>query len=249
MGHRPVKRVQTQVYADEQSRARQLDEAHVWIGTITACAYTSALSSSERGWSPEQVAGPSQAGSRQDSHFTREHLSVHLCPAWRVRRTTGWRRYLPRAKSKRGWRGRRGRQPGILHRSCARPTRRTAPRAPMTDSTPGHWEADLMLFQDLRTGGTHPARATLSSSSSPVRLPGKASQIRSPAPSPQVLAPLPAAAGGGRSPSTTGPSSHAIYRLHDLGISRPSSAILVPLGRRAVSRTPTAACGALCRAR
>ena len=136
----------------------------------------------------------------------------------RVPRITGWRHYLPRAKSKRGWRGRRGRQSCLLHGSCARPIRRAPPRAPLTASTPGHWEADLMLFQDIWTCGADHARTPLPSSSLPVRPPGKASQPRSPAPSSQVLGQLPAAAGDGRLPSTTGPSSPSIYRLHDLGI-------------------------------
>ncbi len=56
-----------------------------------------------------------------------------------------WRHYLPRAKSKRGFRGRKGGSPAsfIAHR---RPLAER-PQAADDRQTPGHWEADLMLFR------------------------------------------------------------------------------------------------------
>ena len=56
-----------------------------------------------------------------------------------------WRHYLPRGKSKRGWRGRRGGSPASfirLRRPLAERPQDAADRL-----TPGHWEADLMLFR------------------------------------------------------------------------------------------------------
>ena len=57
-----------------------------------------------------------------------------------------WRHYLPRAKSKRGFRGRRGGSPASFI-----PKRRPLLERPQSASdrrTPGHWEADLMLFRN-----------------------------------------------------------------------------------------------------
>ena len=56
-----------------------------------------------------------------------------------------WRHYLPRAKSKRGWRGRKGGSPAsFIH--LRRPLAER-PKAASDRHTPGHWEADLMLFR------------------------------------------------------------------------------------------------------
>ena len=56
----------------------------------------------------------------------------------------GWRHYLPRAKSKRGWRGRKGGSPASFM-AMRRPIAER-PQSAADRRTPGHWEADLMLF-------------------------------------------------------------------------------------------------------
>ncbi len=56
-----------------------------------------------------------------------------------------WRHYLPRAKSKQGWRGRSGGSPASFIQ-----LRRPLAERPQDEAdclTPGHWEADLMLFR------------------------------------------------------------------------------------------------------
>ncbi len=55
-----------------------------------------------------------------------------------------WRHYLPRGKSKRGWRGRRGGSSAsfIAHRLPLA----HRPQEAACRQTPGHWEADLMAF-------------------------------------------------------------------------------------------------------
>jgi transposase, IS30 family len=94
-----------------------------------------------RGWSPEQVsAALAQAGTRLS------HETIYRFIAGQIARTKdySWRLYLPRAKSKRGWRGRKGGSPAehIRHRvSIAQ-----RPAQVQDRSLPGHWEADLMLF-------------------------------------------------------------------------------------------------------
>jgi len=84
-----------------------------------------------------------------------------------------WRFYLPRKKSKRGWRGRRGggSDTFIAHRRplCERP------QEVEKRLTVGHWEADLMLFskygQAVLTLHERCTRLLLA-----VRLPNKSSQ-------------------------------------------------------------------------
>ncbi len=88
------------------------------------------------GWSPAQVAGrlAQAAGAPVIAHETPIALA-----------TGSWRHYLPRGKSKRGWRGRRGGSPAAFiaqRRPLAERHQTAAAR-----QTPGHWEVDLMLFR------------------------------------------------------------------------------------------------------
>ena len=55
-----------------------------------------------------------------------------------------WRHYLPRSKSKRGLRGRRGGSSATLIEGRIPIAER--PAAAADRNSPGHWEADLMLF-------------------------------------------------------------------------------------------------------
>ena len=95
------------------------------------------------GWSPAQVSG------RLALEYGRpvvSHESIYRFIYAQLVRTKdySWRLYLPRGKSKRGWRGRRGGNTIV----------RTPGRAPLSQrspeaddrGTPGHWEADLMRF-------------------------------------------------------------------------------------------------------
>lgn len=95
------------------------------------------------GWSPEQVCG------RLARKYGRKRISpetIYRFIAAQIARHKdySWRHYLPRGKSKRGFRGRKGGS-SALH---------IEKRIPIADrplqvsdrSVPGHWEADLMLF-------------------------------------------------------------------------------------------------------
>ena len=100
-----------------------------------------------------------------------------------------WRHYLPRAKSKRGWRGRKGGSPAsFIH--LRRPLAER-PKAASDRHTPGHWEADLMLFrtygQAILTLHERYSRILIA-----VRPPGKAASPIASAMA-AILAPLPTA--------------------------------------------------------
>lgn len=94
------------------------------------------------GWAPQTVA----ARLAQDHGRHISHETIYRFIAAQIARTKdyAWRRYLPRGKSKRGWRGRKGGSPAdhIQRRVplCQRPA------AASDRVQPGHWEADLMLF-------------------------------------------------------------------------------------------------------
>ena len=128
------------VYADQQSRARR------WTGSKldrNESLREIVLSRLAQGWSPEQVVGrlALKKGKKVISHET-IYRFIHA----QIARTKdySWRYYLPRGKSKRGWRGRKGGSPALLiaHR------RPISQRSKDVDDrrSPGHWEADLMLF-------------------------------------------------------------------------------------------------------
>ena len=129
------------VYADQQSRARR------WSGSRLerdADLRDRVLSRLQQGWSPDQVAGrlALESGKKVISHET-----IYRFIYAQLARTKdySWRRYLPRSKSKRGWRGRKGGSPASfihLRRPLAERPQDAADRR-----TPGHWEADLMLFR------------------------------------------------------------------------------------------------------
>ncbi len=129
------------VYANQQSRARR------WTGSKldrNSFLREMVLSRLAVGWSPQQVSGrlARDTGAQVISHET-IYRFIHA----QIARTKdySWRHYLPRGKSKRGWRGRRGGSPAsfIAHRRplCERPKQANDRK------TPGHWEADLMLFR------------------------------------------------------------------------------------------------------
>ena len=96
-----------------------------------------------KGWSPEQVAGRLKL---EEGRSVIGHESIYRFIYSQLKRTNdgAWRLYLPRAKAKRGRRGRKGGSPasfiqqrvGLAHR----------PPEALARTQPGHWEADFMLF-------------------------------------------------------------------------------------------------------
>ncbi len=170
-------------YANQQSHARR------WTGSKLERDSTlreSVLSGLKQGWSPEQVAErlALEAGKCVISYET----IYRFIYAQLIRtKDYSWRHYLPRAKSKRGWRGRKGGSPAsfIAHR---RPLSER-PEEANDRQNPGHWEADLMMFgtsgQAILALHERYSRLLLA-----VRIPGKAAQPVAKAMT-KLLAPLP----------------------------------------------------------
>jgi len=128
------------VYAQQQARSRR------WRGSRLIRQpglQAQVLQWLGQGWSPVQVAGRLK---REHSPMRISYESIYRFIDSQIRRTKNyqWRHYLPRGKSKRGWRKHKGgssvdhiqqriaigQRPAYIHKR----------------HQPGHWEADLMLF-------------------------------------------------------------------------------------------------------
>ena len=91
-------------YANQQAHARR------WRGSRLErdeALRDKVLSGLKQGWSPEQVAGrmAMESGSTVISH---ESIYRFIYGQIARKKDYSWRHYLPRAKSKRGWRGHKG---------------------------------------------------------------------------------------------------------------------------------------------
>lgn len=131
-------------YAQQQTRARR------WKGSRLerdAGLRREVLERLGRGWSPEQVAGRL---AREHGRKVISYESIYRFIDAQLRRTTdfAWRRYLPRGKSKRGYRGRKGGSPASFIEG--RVSLANRPIQAADRKTAGHWEADLMMFSKYR---------------------------------------------------------------------------------------------------
>ena len=127
-------------YADEQARARR------WSGSRLereADLRNTVLDRLKCGWSPEQVAGRM---ARDTGRPVISHETIYRFIHAQIARTGdySWRLLLPRAKSKRGFRGRKGGSPASFIEGRVPVAER--PAEADDRATAGHWEADLMLF-------------------------------------------------------------------------------------------------------
>jgi transposase, IS30 family len=127
-------------YAQEQTAARRwtgsrLERDPVLRNVVLGCLAC--------GWSPEATAGWLR---RQKPAVMISHESIYRFIYAQMQRTHdwAWRLYLPRAKSKRGCRGRRGGSPASFIQDRVSISQR--PKTVESRRSAGHWEADLMLF-------------------------------------------------------------------------------------------------------
>jgi len=126
-----------------------------------------------RGWSPEQVAGRL---ARDEGRKVISYETIYRFIYAEIKRTKDyrWRHYLPRGKSKRGRRGRKRSSSASFIEGRVSLAER--PPAVNDRSTPGHWEADLMMFakygQAVLTVHERQSRLLLA-----IRLASKAAQL------------------------------------------------------------------------
>ena len=198
-------------YAHRQARARR------WRGSRLERddrLRLRVLAGLRAGWSPEQVTGrlALEAGRSVISY---ESIYRFIYGQMARKKDYSWRHYLPRRKSKRGWRRRQGRsRSSTVFIQQRRPLSERPPEA-ADRSAPGHWEADLMHF-----GNRGPALLALCERRSRLlllrRTPGKAAQ-----PVANLLAQtLRALPPGWRRTATfdNGTEFARHYRLHALGM-------------------------------
>jgi transposase, IS30 family len=133
VGYRPA-------YAHEQTRARRWKGSKLERDESLRSAILERL---KQGWSPEQIAGRL---AREQAQPSVSHETIYRFIYAQIARTNdfSWRRYLPRAKSKRGRRGTRGGSPASFIEGRTPLSER--PAEARDRQTPGHWEADLMMF-------------------------------------------------------------------------------------------------------
>jgi IS30 family transposase len=127
-------------YAEAQTAARRWSGSRLERDEALRERVLAALA---RGWSPEQVAGRLKL---EDGRPVIGHESIYRFVYSQLKRTSdgAWRHYLPRAKARRGRRGRKGGSPASFIRQ--RLALATRPAEALGGDRPGHWEADSMLF-------------------------------------------------------------------------------------------------------
>lgn len=127
-------------HAAERARARR------WKGSKldrSESLRRSVLKALGEGLSPEQASGRM---AREAGHSVISHETIYRFIYAQIARHQdySWRNYLPRAKAKRGFRGKRGGSPANFIQN--RLSIQQRPSEAGDRSHPGHWEADLMLF-------------------------------------------------------------------------------------------------------
>lgn len=127
-------------YADQQTKARRWGGPRLEREPDLRRAVLEGLA---QGLSPEQVAGR-LACERGRKLISYESIYRFIYAQIARTKDYSWRHYLPRGKSKRGFRGRRGGSSTTFIEGRIPVSQRPAEAADRT--VPGHWEADLMLF-------------------------------------------------------------------------------------------------------
>lgn len=133
VGYRPS-------YAEQQAHSRCWRGSRLLRQPVLQALVLDRLA---RGWSPAQVAGRLK---REKRRRVISYESIYRFIDAQIRRTKdySWRHYLPRGKSKRGFRGRKG--GSSVNHIEGRVSIDKRPAHINKRRQAGHWEADLMLF-------------------------------------------------------------------------------------------------------
>jgi transposase, IS30 family len=128
-------------YAQAQTRARRwngsrLDRDEALRGQILALL--------AQGWSPEQIVGRLKREAGGQTVIGVETIYRFIYAQMKRTNDSHWRNYLPRAKSRRGRRGKRGGSSALHIKGRIGIAQR--PEAAGDRGQAGHWEADFMLF-------------------------------------------------------------------------------------------------------
>ena len=143
---REIRRNRGAAHCYKPSFAHEQRQARRWTGSRLereAGLRRAVLERLASGWSPEQIAGRL---ARERGRKVISYESIYRFIYAQIARTKdwSWRRYLPRGKSRRGCRGRRGGSSATFIEGRVSVAER--PTAAADRKAPGHWEADLMLF-------------------------------------------------------------------------------------------------------
>jgi IS30 family transposase len=128
-------------YAQAQTRARRwsgsrLDRDEALRGRVLALL--------AQGWSPEQIVGRLKREAGGQTVIGVETIYRFIYAQMKRTNDSHWRNYLPRAKTRRGRRGKKGGSPALHIKDRVGIAQR--PEAASDRSQAGHWEADFMLF-------------------------------------------------------------------------------------------------------
>lgn len=127
-------------YAQQQTQARRWTGSKLLRDPVLQADVLRRLAA---GASPQAVSGRLK---RERGQAVISHESIYRFIAAQIARSKdySWRHYLPKAKSKRGWRGCKG--GSSVDNIQQRVSIAKRPISVEKRHQPGHWEADLMLF-------------------------------------------------------------------------------------------------------
>jgi len=132
-------------YADDQAWARRWSGCKLERQPSLLAAVLERL---KAGWSPEQVSGRLAKDHRKQI-ISYETIYRFIYAQIRATANFKWRYYLPRAKFKRGFRGKRSSP--IEHHIKHRVALSARPNVVDDRQQAGHWEVDLMMFGNKKT--------------------------------------------------------------------------------------------------